>query len=52
VVEKLFLATLARRPNDGELARMVEYVKPTMPPPGIRDVLWVLLNSSEFVLNH
>jgi hypothetical protein len=50
-IEKLFLTTLARRPNDGELGRMVEFVK-THAATGYQDVLWALLNSSEFVLNH
>lgn len=55
-VEVLFLSALARFPSESERARFVEYVEsggPTNDPnKALSDVLWALLNSSEFILNH
>lgn len=55
-VEVLFLSTLSRMPNDDERAKFVEYVKSGGATGDRRqalgDVLWALLNSAEFVLNH
>ena len=55
-VETLFLATLSRRPRDEERATFVEYIKGREPnrssPQALSDVLWALLNSAEFMLNH
>jgi len=52
--EKLYLATLSRRPTPQEVARVTEYLQKHNDEPrqGLADVLWVLLNSSEFALNH
>jgi hypothetical protein len=55
-VEVLYLATLARRPKAEELDRSVAYVErggPTLDPKkALADVLWSLINSAEFALNH
>jgi hypothetical protein len=51
-VTDLFLATLSRQPRPEELARLVKYVEEGDPRQGLRDVLWALLNSTEFVVNH
>ena len=55
-VEALYLATLTRRPSPEESSRMVAYIDrggPTFDPKkALADVLWSLLNSSEFLLNH
>jgi hypothetical protein len=55
-VETLYLAALTRRPRAEELARMVAYVEGGGPrgsqDAALADVFWVLLNSSEFILNH
>ncbi len=55
-VEALFLATLSRRPTDEELTRFVTYVDSGGTEGDTKralgDVFWVLLNSSEFSLNH
>ncbi len=55
-VETLYLATLSRLPRAEELARMVAHVDSGGPRGDTRaaltDVFWVLLNSSEFILNH
>lgn len=51
-IEKLYLTTLARRPTEAETKRMTEFVsKHQEPKTAYGDVLWVLLNSSEFALN-
>ncbi|MBX9789343.1 MAG: DUF1549 and DUF1553 domain-containing protein [Pirellulales bacterium] len=55
-IETLYLATLSRPPRDEELARL----EPYLASGGARqdrdealgDILWALLNSSEFLFNH
>jgi hypothetical protein len=55
-VETLYLAALGRKPRPEEMERMVEYVErggPTLnPKKALSDVMWALLNSAEFTLNH
>lgn len=55
-VESLFLAALGRRPTDREREIMTGYVVKGGSDGDARkalsDVLWVLLNSSEFNTNH
>jgi hypothetical protein len=53
-IERLYLATLGRRPRAVESARLADYLKEPgrSPREGYDDLLWVLLNSSEFALNH
>ncbi len=53
-VNTIFLATLSREPEEAERQEMLDYV---LSEAGERqqrlgDVLWVLLNSAEFTLNH
>jgi hypothetical protein len=48
-VEKLYLTTLARRPTADEAKRLTEYAAKN-PVDGYADVLWALLNSSEFCM--
>lgn len=51
-IEKLYLASLSRRPTADETKKMTEFVaKHQDPRNAYGDVLWVLLNSSEFALN-
>lgn len=51
-VESLYLATLSRRPNAAELAYMTKYVERRGErQAAYEDILWVLLKSSEFVMN-
>jgi hypothetical protein len=54
VVEHLYVATLARHPTPQERGRCVAYVNKYRGEPrqAYADVLWALLNSSEFTLNH
>jgi hypothetical protein len=53
-VERLYLRVLARRPSAAESRRMLDYLE----QPGAErqqlhaEILWALLNSSEFSLNH
>lgn len=53
-IERLYLATLSRRPTAAEYARLAAYVREPgrTPREAYEDLLWVLLNSSEFSLNH
>lgn len=61
-IETLYLATLSRKPSEKELSRMTAFIdravaraktdKETAVSNALGDVFWVLLNSSEFTLNH
>lgn len=52
-VETLFLGTLSRRPIDEEAALFVAHVNESSDQrEALGDVLWALLNSAEFALNH
>jgi len=51
VIERLFLSVLSRRPTSAEMTRLTAHVNKAGLKPGCNDVLWVLLNSSEFVVN-
>jgi hypothetical protein len=54
VLEKLYLATLSRRPTADEVARLSAYVAKTSgdAKKAYGNVLWALVNSGEFTLNH
>jgi hypothetical protein len=54
IVEHLYLATLARRPTAHERERSLAVVRKHAREPrhAYGDILWALLNSSEFTLNH
>jgi Protein of unknown function (DUF1549)/Protein of unknown function (DUF1553) len=53
VIERIYLMTVSRRPTEAETKRLTEYVaKASDAKTGYGDILWVLLNSSEFALNH
>lgn len=50
IVEQLYLRTLSRRPTPDEARRMADFVKrQKSPAAGYAGVLWVLVNSAEFV---
>jgi hypothetical protein len=53
-IERLYLLTLSRRPTTQERERMMAFVKqPGKDPRRVYEqILWVLLNTSEFSLNH
>jgi len=51
-VEQLYLTVLARRPTETERDKLIAYLtKQSDSKRGYADVLWLLLNSSEFVCN-
>ena len=53
-IEQIYLVALSRRPTAAETQRLTAYVnRPgNTPRAAYGDILWALLNSSEFVLNH
>jgi hypothetical protein len=53
-LEALFLATLSRRPTAAECERLGKYLQAnnSNKATAYGDILWALLNSSEFSLNH
>jgi hypothetical protein len=53
IIEQLYLTVLSRPPTQAELSRLNDYVrKQETPRLAYSDISWVLLNSSEFTLNH
>lgn len=53
ILEELYLAALSRRPRADELADIEQLLRETPTrAEGLQDLLWTLLNSSEFVFNH
>jgi hypothetical protein len=52
IVDELYLVTLSRPPRPEEVTRALGWIRqaPT-PREGVQDVLWVLLNSREFLFN-
>lgn len=52
-LDRLYLMTLARRPTNDEARAMLEFIdRAETPAKGFEGVVWVLLNSAEFVSNH
>lgn len=52
-VEELFLATLTRFPTESEKAEALEFLGDEKNrAEGLQDVLWALINTREFILNH
>jgi len=52
-IDELFLATLCRLPSDKERASMTAHVKgKNNRQAGLVDVVWALINTREFILNH
>jgi hypothetical protein len=52
-VEDLYLTAYARRPTQAELAKATAYVaQQANRQVALEDVLWVILNSKEFMFNH
>jgi hypothetical protein len=51
-VEVLFLSTLSRPPRSEERTKFGAYVEQAGNRQALGDVLWALLNSAEFMLNH
>lgn len=56
-IQKLYLSILSRKPTESESAKLTKMVTQAGPKPmdmrqAYADICWVLLNSSEFALNH
>lgn len=51
-IERFFLLLLSRRPTAEELEFFQDLAGESNPAEGLQDVVWVLLNSTEFVTNH
>jgi hypothetical protein len=51
-IGELYLVTLSRKPRAQETRRLLEYTANRESSQALRDILWLLLNSTEFVLNH
>jgi hypothetical protein len=54
-VQALFLSVLSREPTADELDRLVKYVERGAAGDrrkALGDLLWAMLNSPEFILNH
>jgi hypothetical protein len=52
-IEALYLGILSRPPRPKEAERMLAYLdRAANPQEAYRDVLWVLINSAEFMFNH
>ncbi|MBN9119500.1 MAG: DUF1553 domain-containing protein [Planctomycetes bacterium] len=49
-LEKIYLATLSRRPTDAEVKDLTAYVDRVGAGTAYGDILWAVLNSSEFTL--
>ncbi|MBY0527459.1 MAG: DUF1553 domain-containing protein [Gemmataceae bacterium] len=53
IIEELYLVTLARMPKPEEIKRAEGWIgMAPSPKEGVQDLLWVLLNSREFLFNH
>jgi hypothetical protein len=53
LIKELYLVTLSRLPSTEELARARRWLQDSPSPrEGASDLLWVLLNSREFLFNH
>jgi len=52
LVRQAYLRTLSRLPDEGEASTALRYIQeaPT-PAAGLRDVMWALLNTKEFIVN-
>ncbi len=53
IIDELFLATLSRFPTDDERNRILEHLRTkTSRKAAMTDVLWAIINTREFILNH
>ena len=52
-MNEAFLRTLSRPPSASEMASSLDYFKSVdSPMVGLRDLLWALTNTKEFITNH
>lgn len=53
IIEEAYLRTVSRYPNDSETATALHFIQQAKTPlSGVRDLLWTLLNTKEFIVNH
>jgi hypothetical protein len=53
LITQAYLRTLGRYPDEREMGRSQQHVRESDDPvDGLRDVLWALLNTKEFIVNH
>ena len=53
IVREAYLRTLARRPTEAEAAAADRHLADSADgSKGLRDLLWALLNTKEFITNH
>lgn len=53
LVREAYLRTVSRPPSSEELQRSRQYILASeQPSTGMRDVVWALLNTKEFIVNH
>lgn len=52
IIRQAYLRTLNRLPKEEELQRASQHLETTAGIEGVRDLLWTLLNTKEFIINH
>ncbi|WP_435010178.1 DUF1549 and DUF1553 domain-containing protein [Tundrisphaera lichenicola] len=52
IVREAYLRTLSRRPLEAEAKAAIRYLTDSDGSDGMRDLLWALLNTKEFITNH
>jgi hypothetical protein len=53
VVEELYLRTVSRLPNADEMSTAQHHLQEAKDPAdAVRDLMWVMLNTKEFIVNH
>ena len=53
IVRSTYLRTLSRMPTDDELSKSVAYIESSEDAvKGVSDLLWALVNTKEFIVNH
>jgi len=52
LIKEAFLRTLSREPTAGEVERARSHLAEVGAAEGFQELLWVLLNSREFLTNH
>ena len=52
LVEELYLAALCRQPRESERKTATDYLKAMDRRQAIRDLVWAVLNTQEFLLQH
>ncbi len=53
MIEEAYLRTVSRFPSESEMATALHFVQQSSTPlSGVRDILWSLLNTKEFIVNH